>query len=68
MDDPHPEFRCCCVTLNWPTSPYNDRCLRRPTQEDGLCDSCRVECRRRKNFTTVPLLTPCQALPAEVPF
>jgi hypothetical protein len=49
--DPHPELRCRCVSRRqlpedgysyrqWPDD-YYDRCHRRATQEDGLCDVCR---------------------------
>ena len=49
--DPHPELRCRCVSRrqlpldDFPDyqqpDPYYDRCRRRATREDGLCDLCR---------------------------
>lgn len=49
--DPHPELRCRCVSRRqlpkewtedrqWPDN-FIDRCERKATQEDGLCDICR---------------------------
>ena len=46
-EDPHPELRCRCVSRRRSDDPevvpsdYIDRCDRRGTKEDGLCDECR---------------------------